>query len=65
MAAGIGISVVLDGEAWQDQRLQAVPILGEPIMGGVYAVALPESLDLPAIRAFIGLSRDAVDRAAT
>jgi hypothetical protein len=34
-------------------------------MGGVYAVALPESLDLPAIRAFIGLSRDAVDRAAT
>jgi DNA-binding transcriptional LysR family regulator len=65
VAAGIGISVVLDGEAWQDQRLQAVPILGEPIMGGVYAVALPESLDLPAIRAFIGLSRDAVDRAAT
>ena len=56
VAAGIGISVVLDGEAWQDQRLLAVPILGEAIAGGVYAVALPESLDLPAVRAFIDLS---------
>jgi hypothetical protein len=37
--------VVLDGEAWLDHRLLAVPILGEPITGGVYAVALPESLE--------------------
>ncbi|CAH0200677.1 LysR substrate-binding domain-containing protein [Roseomonas sp. CECT 9278] len=65
VAAGIGISVVLDGEAWQDQRLRAVPILGEPIEGGVYAVALPESLDLPAVRVFVGLSADAANRAAT
>jgi DNA-binding transcriptional LysR family regulator len=64
VAAGIGISAVLDGEAWQDQRLLAVPILGEPIEGGVYAVALPESLDLPAVRAFVGLSADAAKRAA-
>jgi DNA-binding transcriptional LysR family regulator len=64
VAAGIGISVVLDGEAWLDQRLLAVPILGEPIAGGVYAVALPESLDLPAVRAFVGLSEDAANRAA-
>jgi len=64
VAAGIGISVVLDGEAWQDQRLLAVPILGEPIAGGVYALALPESLDLPAIRAFIALSGEAANRAA-
>jgi DNA-binding transcriptional LysR family regulator len=64
VAAGIGISVVLDGEAWLDQRLLAVPILGEPIAGGVYAVALPESLDLPAVRAFVGLSEDAATRAA-
>jgi DNA-binding transcriptional LysR family regulator len=64
VAAGIGISVVLSGEAWQDQRLLAVPILGEPIEGGVYAVALPESLDLPAVRAFVGLSADAANRAA-
>jgi DNA-binding transcriptional LysR family regulator len=62
VAAGIGISVVLDGEVWQDQRLLAVPILSEPIAGGVYAVALPESLELPAVRAFISLSSDrAVD----
>lgn len=64
VAAGIGISVVLDGEAWQDQRLLPVPILGEPIAGGVYAVALPESLDLPAVRAFVDLSGDAANRAA-
>ena len=64
VAAGIGISVVLDGEAWLDKRLLAVPILGEPIEGGVYAVALPESLDLPAVRAFVGLSRDAASQAA-
>jgi hypothetical protein len=47
-----------------DQRLLAVPILGDPIEGGVYAVALPESLDLPAVRAFVGLSGDAASRAA-
>jgi len=64
VAAGIGISVVLDGEAWLDQRLRAVPILGAPIAGGVYAVALPESLDLPAVRAFVGLSEEAANRAA-
>lgn len=65
VAAGIGISVVLDGETWQDQRLLAVPILGEPIAGGVYAVALPESLDLPSVRAFMGLSADPANRAAS
>ena len=64
VAAGIGISVVLAGEAWQDQRLLAVPILGEPIAGGVYAVALPESLDLPAVRTFVDLSGDATNRMA-
>jgi LysR family transcriptional regulator, low CO2-responsive transcriptional regulator len=64
VAAGIGISVVLDGEAWLDQRLLAVPILGEPILGGVYAVALPESLDLPAVRAFVGVSAEGVRQAA-
>lgn len=62
VAAGIGISVVLDGEAWQDGRLLAVPILGEPIAGGVYAVALPESLDLPAVRALLDLSGEAANR---
>lgn len=64
VAAGIGISVVLDGEAWQDQRLLAVPIRGKPIAGGVYAVALPESLELPAVRAFIEVSRETARRVA-
>lgn len=53
VAAGIGIGVVLDGELGEDRRLVAVPIEGPPIAGTVQAVALPESLDLPAVRAFI------------
>lgn len=53
IAAGIGIGVVLDGELGGDSRLAVVPIDAPPIRGGVYAVALPESLDLPAVRAFI------------
>lgn len=53
IAAGIGIGVVLDGEAGADARLVAVRIDAPPIRGGVYAVALHESLDLPAVRAFI------------
>jgi LysR family transcriptional regulator, low CO2-responsive transcriptional regulator len=53
IAAGIGIGVVLDGELGGDARLAAVPIDAPPIIGGVYAVALPESLDLPAVSAFI------------
>jgi LysR family transcriptional regulator, low CO2-responsive transcriptional regulator len=53
IAAGIGMGVVLDGELGGDDRLVAVPIDGPPIVGGVYAIALPESLDLPAVSAFI------------
>lgn len=53
IAAGIGMGVVLDGELGRDDRLVAVPIDGPPIVGGVYAVALPESLDLPAVSVFI------------
>jgi len=55
VAAGIGIGVVLDGELGGDARLAAVPIDAPPILGGVYAVALPESLDLPAVSAFVAL----------
>ena len=55
VAAGIGIGVVLDGELGGDARLAAVPIDAPPILGGVYAVALPESLDLPAVTAFVAL----------
>jgi DNA-binding transcriptional LysR family regulator len=54
VAAGIGIGVVLDGELGKDERLAPVSIMGPPILGSVYAVALPVSLDLPTVRAFIG-----------
>jgi DNA-binding transcriptional LysR family regulator len=57
IAAGIGIGVVLDGELGGDARLVAVPIEAPPIRGGVYAVALPESLELPAVGAFIASGR--------
>ena len=57
IAAGIGTGVVLDGEFGGDARLVAVPIDAPPIRGAVYAVALPESLDLPAVSAFIGAGR--------
>ena len=52
IAAGIGLGVVLDGEMGNDSRLAAVQIKAPPICGNVYAVALPESLELPALRAF-------------
>ncbi len=65
VAAGIGTSVVLDGETGEDRRLLPVPILGAPILGGVYAVALPESLDLPAVRAFLELGFGVVSRPAS
>jgi DNA-binding transcriptional LysR family regulator len=59
IAAGIGIGVVLDGELGGDSRLAAVPIAGPAIGGEVQAVALAESLDLPAVAAFIGAGRGA------
>ena len=54
IAAGIGIGVVLDGELGEDPRLISVPIAAPALLGSVYGVALPESLDLPAVRVFIG-----------
>jgi DNA-binding transcriptional LysR family regulator len=57
IAAGIGIGVVLDRELGEDTRLTAVPIEATDISGGVYAVALPESLELPAVGAFIEAGR--------
>jgi DNA-binding transcriptional LysR family regulator len=47
------LSAAHNGELGGDARVVAVPIDAPPIVGGVYAVALPESLDLPAVRAFI------------
>lgn len=57
IAAGIGLGVVLDGETGEDDRIVVVPIAAPPIGGAVYAVALHESLDLPAVAAFIAAGR--------
>jgi DNA-binding transcriptional LysR family regulator len=59
VAAGIGTGVVLDGELGDDNRLAPVPIAAPPIGGGVYAVALPESLALPTVAAFVDAGRTA------
>jgi len=56
VAAGIGISVLLDGELSADSRLATVPIAEGTAQGGVYAVALRESLDISAVRAFTALA---------
>jgi DNA-binding transcriptional LysR family regulator len=52
IAAGIGFGIVLDGEIGKDTRLAAVQIKAPPICGNFYAVALPESPDVPSVRAF-------------
>lgn len=53
IAAGIGIGAVFENEIGSDPRLMGVPLLTQPRPHGVYAVALKESLDIPAVRAFI------------
>lgn len=57
IAAGIGVGVVHDGEQGEDGRIVAVPMHAPPIDRGAYAVKLPESLDLPAMGAFIRAGR--------
>lgn len=57
VAAGIGVGVVLDGEIGEDDRIVAVPIQAPPIGGSVYAVALHECLDLPAVGEFIAAGK--------
>jgi DNA-binding transcriptional LysR family regulator len=53
IVAGLGVGVLFDHEAEGDSRLAAVEIAGPEGRAGIYAVALEESLDIPAVRAFI------------
>lgn len=53
VAAGLGVGALFDDELAGDTRLRAVPLLGRVPASGVYAVALNESLEIPAVRAFI------------
>ncbi len=53
IVAGLGVGVLFDHEAEGDSRLAAVEITGPEGRAGIYAVALEESLDIPAVRAFL------------
>ncbi len=53
IVAGLGVGVLFDHEAEGDSRLVAVEIAGPQGRAGIYAAALEESLDIPAVRAFI------------
>lgn len=53
IAAGMGIGAIFENELGLDPRLVGVPLLMQPAPHGVYAVTLKESLDIPAVRAFV------------
>lgn len=53
VAAGLGIGFIFADELSADSRLAAVELSGAPVDAGIYAVALKESLDIPAVGAFI------------
>lgn len=53
IAAGMGLGAVFENELGDDRRLIGVPLATQARAHGVYAVALKESLDIPAVRGFI------------
>ncbi len=53
IVAGLGVGVLFDHEAEGDSRLAAVEIAGPEGRAGIYAVALEESRDIPAVHAFL------------
>ena len=53
VAAGLGITVLFEGEEGNDSRFATVPFQSQPKGVGVFAVALKESLALPSIREFM------------
>ena len=53
VAAGLGIGALFEGELGDDARLLAIPFDHLPHRTGVYAVAVKESLDIPAVGAFL------------
>ena len=56
VAAGLGIGAMFEAELGDDPRLRLLPLDGVPTTTGVYAVALRESLDIPAVRALFELA---------
>ncbi|MGI6855100.1 LysR substrate-binding domain-containing protein [Mesorhizobium sp. 1B3] len=53
VVAGVGVGILLEGELRGDKRLADVPLAGTSLMGGVYAVALKEAVEIPAVGAFL------------
>ncbi|CAN1549183.1 LysR Transcriptional regulator [Rhabdaerophilaceae bacterium] len=53
VASGMGLGAVFENEMGQDLRLRGVPLAFQPKPHGVYAVTLKDSLQIPAVRAFI------------
>lgn len=53
VAARLGLGALFEGEAGHDTRLAIVPFVSLPCSTGVYAVSLKESLEIPAVRAFV------------
>lgn len=53
VVAGIGVGILLEGELRGDKRLVDVALSGTSIVGGVYAVALKEAVDIPAVGGFL------------
>jgi DNA-binding transcriptional LysR family regulator len=53
IVAGLGVGVLFDHEAEGDGRLAAVEIAGPEGSAGIFAVALEDSLEIPAVRAFL------------
>jgi DNA-binding transcriptional LysR family regulator len=53
IVAGLGVGVLFDHEAEGDSRLATVEIAGPEGRAGIYAAALEESLDIPAVRALV------------
>lgn len=53
VAAGMGLGALFENELGRDDRLAGVPLAIQARAHGVYAVALKESLDIPAVRGFL------------
>lgn len=53
VAAGMGLGALFENELGRDDRLTGVPLAIQARAHGVYAVALKEPLDIPAVRGFI------------
>lgn len=53
VVAGLGVGLLFAHEAEGDGRLAAIEISGPEAQAGIHAVALEESLGIPAVRAFV------------